>query len=300
MSFSLAALGSLAAGVGISQGISDTSNFLGAWTGNSAKESLNKNITRTNLKYQKAYDLWTQEQDKKYEEWYQNYIYGLQSNEYFNLAKKYGENTAKWAVTGLKNAGLNPILAAGGGFNSNIGDASPSSSSGAHSAHSVRGASVGAGSINSPVSGASMTALQQIRSSAKQMQIADVQSEADLRVKDAQAASLQADADSKSLGQSEFGKNLASVGMLLDSVGLKKPLKMLANRAADWMVEQLGSVTKPTTGKAWERQIEELSDELQRSKNLNLNESEKKVFRKAVKRHAIDEVHRSKAPVWIP
>lgn len=242
-------VGQMALGLGMNQGMQDTSNFLGMWTGNSAKESLNKNIISTNLKKQKAYDSWRYEKDKEYEEWYQNLLFGLQDSSYFNLAKKYGENTAKWSVTGLKNAGLNPVLAAGGGFTPNIGNASPSSGSHSSSSGSVHGASVGTGSIAGNASSAAMTALQQIRSSARQMQIADEQSAADLLVKQAQAASLQADAASKSMGNTDWGRNLASVGMMLDSVGLKRPLKELGIRAADWMIRQMGTKQEPTTGK---------------------------------------------------
>ena len=39
----------------------------------------------------------------------------------FDLARRYGENTASWAVEGLRRAGLNPILAAGNGFNASLG-----------------------------------------------------------------------------------------------------------------------------------------------------------------------------------
>lgn len=105
------------------------------WANNQSNRSLNKAINKTNLKLQKQYDLWTQEQDKAYEQWYQDYLYSLQNNEYYKLAQKYATNTAKWAVQGLKAAGLNPILAAQNpNMSSNLGDASPSGSG-----HSVGG-----------------------------------------------------------------------------------------------------------------------------------------------------------------
>lgn len=46
--------------------------------------------------------------DKDYNNWYKELEY--------NWKKQYAENSAKWNVEGLKNAGLNPILAASGGF----------------------------------------------------------------------------------------------------------------------------------------------------------------------------------------
>lgn len=46
--------------------------------------------------------------DKEYNNWYKQLEY--------DWKKQYAENSAKWNVEGLKNAGLNPILAASGGF----------------------------------------------------------------------------------------------------------------------------------------------------------------------------------------
>lgn len=50
----------------------------------------------------------------------------------YNLSRRYAENSAKWATTGLRKAGLNPILAASQGFNAQTGaqgaQMSPSSS----------------------------------------------------------------------------------------------------------------------------------------------------------------------------
>lgn len=39
----------------------------------------------------------------------------------YNLARRYSENSASWAVNGLRKAGLNPILAASQGFNADFG-----------------------------------------------------------------------------------------------------------------------------------------------------------------------------------
>ncbi len=241
--------GSILSGIGSAAGaggLSLVQDVSGGWSTNSAKESLNKNITKTNLKYQKEYDVWTQEQDKAYEKWYQNFLYDLQSNEYYQLARQYATNTASWAVEGLKKAGLNPVLASlDSNLSSNLGNAQPGSSSGSHSGKSVHGASVGAGGGHA----ANLTALAQIKNSAKQMEINQQQSKADLEVKDAQAESLRADAASKAVGNSDWGRNLASVGMLLDSVGMKKPIKELGTKAADWLIRQMGTKSEPSTGK---------------------------------------------------
>lgn len=43
------------------------------------------------------------------------------NNANFNLARRYSENSAKWARTGLEKAGLNPLLAASQGFTANMG-----------------------------------------------------------------------------------------------------------------------------------------------------------------------------------
>lgn len=56
--------------------------------------------------------------DKKYNEWYKQLEY--------DWSKRYAENSAKWNVEGLKNAGLNPLLAASNGnFASTYGNSSP-------------------------------------------------------------------------------------------------------------------------------------------------------------------------------
>lgn len=142
-------LGSIAGAFGssaFSGGMNLLGDVAGSWATNSAKESLNKNITETNYKIQKKYDLWTQEQDKLYEQWWQKYLYDLQNNEYYNLSKKYAQNTASWAVEGLKKAGLNPILAGiDSNLSSSLGDANPQSSGHTVGSKSVRGASVSGG-----------------------------------------------------------------------------------------------------------------------------------------------------------
>lgn len=56
--------------------------------------------------------------DKAYNEWYKQLEY--------DWSKRYAENSAKWNVQGLKNAGLNPLLAASNGnFSSTFGNSSP-------------------------------------------------------------------------------------------------------------------------------------------------------------------------------
>lgn len=203
-------------------------NQIGNWIGNTSKESLNKNITKTNLKYQKEYDLWTQAQDKAYNKWWQEYLYGLQNNQYYKLSQKYATNTAKWAVNGLRAAGLNPILAAQNpNMSSNLGDARPSMSPVSSTAKgAVRGASVSAGGSSAPVN---LAALSQIQATSKNVERTD-----------AEIDNIKADTDLKKTGGTEFGRNLLAVGTLLDSLGLKKPLKDMAVSASNWMMHNIG------------------------------------------------------------
>lgn len=141
-------------------------------------------------------------------------------------------NTAKWAVDGLKAAGLNPILAAQNpNMSSNLGNASPSTtavSSGKNSG--VRGAAVSSGS-----GGASrnFAAISQIMNSSKQIEMQE-------NLQKAQIDNINADTVQKRMGDTSWGNNLLAVGNVLDSVGLKEPLKKMAVKAADWMTSQLG------------------------------------------------------------
>lgn len=204
------------------------SSALGSWLGNTSRESLNKNITKTNFKIQKKYDEWTQEQDKAYNKWWQNYLYQLQNNEYYELSKKYATNTAKWAVDGLKNAGLNPILAAGNyNMSSNLGNASPASNPSASTGKgSVRGPAVSSGGSAGPVN---LAAMSQIAATAKNNERTEAETD-----------NIKADTDLKKMGGTEFGRNLIAVGSLLDELGLKKPLKDMAVSASKWMMNNLG------------------------------------------------------------
>ncbi len=204
------------------------SSALGSWLGNTSRESLNKNISKSNFKIQKKYDLWTQEQDKAYNKWWQNYLYNLQNNEYYELSKKYATNTAKWAVDGLKNAGLNPILAAGNyNMSSNLGNAGPSSNPSASTGKgAVRGAAVSSGGSAGPVN---LAALSQLEATAKNNERTAAETD-----------NIKADTDLKKMGGTEFGRNLIAVGSLLDELGLKKPLKEMAVSASKWMMNNLG------------------------------------------------------------
>lgn len=198
------------------------------WMGNTSRESLNKNITKSNFKIQKKYDLWTQEQDKAYNKWWQEYLYDLQNNQYYDLSKKYATNTAKWAVEGLKNAGLNPILAAGNyNMSSNLGNASPMTTP---SASTARG-SIHSPSVSSagPAASVNAAALSQIQNTSAQTERAKAETD-----------NINADTDLKKMGGTEFGRNLIAVGSLLDELGLKKPLKEMAVSASKWMMNNLG------------------------------------------------------------
>lgn len=224
----LASLGTALGSAAIGVGGNAAGGFLNSWLGNTAKESLNKNISKTNFKIQKKYDLWTQEQDKAYNKWWQEYLYQLQSNQYYDLSKKYATNTAKWAVEGLKNAGLNPILAAGNyNMSSNLGNAGPSLSPSASTGKgAVRGAAVSGGGSAGPVN---LAALSQIEATAKGNERTEAETD-----------NIKADTDLKKMGGTEFGRNLIAVGSLLDELGLKKPLKQMAVSASRWMIDNLG------------------------------------------------------------
>lgn len=249
----------LAAGLGSMVGQSlmqGGSSALGAWATNTARESLNKNITKTNLKTQKAYDLWTQQQDMRYnkdwEQWYQNYMYGLQNNEYYNLARRYGENTATWAVNGLRKAGLNPILAAiDGNLSSNLGNASPQSSpSGRHSKGSLGGGSAPSIPSASPVR-ASM--IQDLINSAKQGELMDSQK----NVQSAQANNLNAQAE---LANAQTANAKANEGMtgaigavfnLANRLGLKHDLESTVKAGLGWVKRKmLGTYDITNTAKS--------------------------------------------------
>ena len=172
-------------------------NVAGSWATNSAKESLNKNITKTNLKYQKEYDTWTQAQDKAYEEWWQNYLYDLQNNQYYNLARKYAENTASWAVTGLKKAGLNPILAGiDSNLSSSMGSANPQQSGHKVGGGSVRGAAIGSGSpkLDLGIVSRNMQAQSAARQAESQADINEIQKDVDSATKDAKISTAKSDA----------------------------------------------------------------------------------------------------------
>lgn len=90
------------------------------------------------------------QQEWKYYQKQRELDYGYDSNQYFNLdkryadfeyqlARRYAQNSAAWQVAGLRNAGLNPILAASdGNFRGTFGNGvSRSSGSGGGSAVSV-------------------------------------------------------------------------------------------------------------------------------------------------------------------
>lgn len=70
-----------------------------------------------------------------HENWYVRNIYPQYQEADYDMARRYAENSAQWEVQGLRNAGLNPILAAthglgGAGVGYSAPSGSPSGSSG--------------------------------------------------------------------------------------------------------------------------------------------------------------------------
>jgi hypothetical protein len=251
------------------------SSALGSWLGNTSRESLNKNITKTNFKIQKKYDEWTQEQDKAYNKWWQNYLYGLQNNEYYELSKKYATNTAKWAVDGLKNAGLNPILAAGNyNMSSNLGNASPASNPSASTGKgSVRGPAVSSGGSAGPVN---LAAMSQIAATAKNNERTEAETD-----------NIKADTDLKKMGGTDFGRNLVAIGTMLDGLGLKKPLVDLTKKAATWLTNQLGT---PPSGGSTAKQ--DAADEaLKRKADEIYNPSTDAAYRGIIDDETLDKIN---------
>lgn len=109
-----------AAGVGLSGGMS----FLGSL----GTDYLNDKNRKQNSKYALRDYAWQRELDWQYDS--KNYFNLAQryNDANYDLARRYSENSASWATTGLRKAGLNPILAYSQGFNANMGNAGVQSS----------------------------------------------------------------------------------------------------------------------------------------------------------------------------
>lgn len=238
---SMFALGAAAVGSMLAQqGAQSSGSVLNSWATNSARESLNKNITKTNLKIQKEYDKWTQAQDmaynKEWEQWYQNYLYGIQNKEYFDLSKKYATNTASWAVQGLRKAGLNPILAAiDGNLSSNMGNAGPQSSpSGRHSKGSIPSGSVPSAVASSPFR---LSAMQDLINSAKQGELMD-----------AQKSNIEQQTTNLKANEGLSG-SFGALFNALNKVGLKDDMQSLAKEGVKWLKRKLGIDASQSTAK---------------------------------------------------
>lgn len=84
----------------------------------------------------------------------------------YELAQNYAVNTPSWAVQGLRKAGLNPILAASGGFNANLGQSGVSSSGSGSSSFS----SNPTGKMNISEAARDLASLDVSNASAKQLE----------------------------------------------------------------------------------------------------------------------------------
>lgn len=218
-------------------------NVLGAWSTNSARESLNKNIISTNLKQQLKYERKSMQLDAAYQKWYQDMMYKLQANEYFDLAQRYGTNTASWAVEGLKKAGLNPVLAAlDSNLSSSLGNAGPVSGGSRSSGAGVHG--------NAPSAGGSMAALrlgalQDVVNSGKQGSQIDAQTELLTSQK------RKTDAETENIIKNEgLSGSFGAIANVLENTGLKTPLKKLARTGAEWLMRKLGEDDDGSTAHA--------------------------------------------------
>lgn len=107
-------LGSVASGVGsVLGGIANT-----AYSSHEQRNNAAISDERQWYYYNRQKEL-----DYKYDELYNKVdkdYYRFQQDLAYEYAQKYAENSAKWSVTGLENAGLNPIIAAQNGNFSNI------------------------------------------------------------------------------------------------------------------------------------------------------------------------------------
>lgn len=232
------ALGGSALGVGANT----ATNALTAWSTNSARESLNKNIMTTNIKKQLNYERKSMQLDAAYEKWYQDMMYKLQANEYFDLAQRYGINTASWAVEGLKKAGLNPILAAlDSNLSSSLGSASPQSSGGRRGGGSVHGSAPSSPSA----SDIRLSAMQDLINSGKQQSQIEAQTgllESQKRYTDIQA--------NNALKNEGLGGTFGAVANVLHQSGLKAPLRRLAQEGVKWLERKLSEDTTGSSAKS--------------------------------------------------
>lgn len=120
--------------------------------GTAATGLINSAIGRSNAKWTAALD-WKYMKKAKELDWQYdstNYFdldkryYQYQSEQQYNWARRYAENSSKWQVQGLRNANLNPILAAtDGNFRGTFGEPVSMGSHGGHGGGS-------SGSVRSP------------------------------------------------------------------------------------------------------------------------------------------------------
>lgn len=133
MSLLLAGTVGAAAGLGTATAASYGNSLIGNYFSNKSSKD---NYERS-YEWSLASGLADSQLSRRDYKWYQNADYEqskLLSEYEYDLSRRYAENSAKWTVTGLRNAGLNPILAATNGnlsstYGSGVQSATPSSSS---------------------------------------------------------------------------------------------------------------------------------------------------------------------------
>lgn len=180
-----------------------------------------------------------------YDAWYAKNIYPKYQELDYEMAKRYAENSAKWEMQGLENAGLNPILAFSHGFGSagtdysapSVGGSAPSSSSGSS------GSPIGAdfGELARDVATADVADKQadvietegDVKKATKDSVVSSAKSdaklkEANVRVADATKAKIDAEADQI---RANSAKTLVDARNSLGSQGMSSDFGRIAARS---------------------------------------------------------------------
>ena len=181
-----------------------------------------------------------------YDSWYAKNIYPQYQDLDYAMAQRYAENSAKWEVEGLRNAGLNPILAASHGLGgAGVDYNSPSASSG-----NIGGSSSQA-DLDTPGSSDLAEAVREIASA----ELSDTQADVASGTKSSLISSAKADADLKhkqvAIADATKDRILAEAQQIrantaktmLESEIVDRPHTFLAE-TADWATRRAVNVVK--------------------------------------------------------